>query len=182
MTTQYLNIVTRPNAEVSASALLSSLFEQVHRELVARGLSTVGICFPDARPKAGLGERLRLHGKESELLSLTATPWLKRASDYYRIESPQSVPIDHSLCVVRRLQPKLSAAKIRRLLARKSVTEARAIELLEGRKSLDALYVEIKSGSSGQRFRLFFEQTLVTAPSLTSGFNTYGFGSTIPWF
>jgi len=182
MADSYLDIIARPEADTTASVLLSGLFEQLHLEFVARRLSTVGVSFPDAQFKLGLGKCLRLHGPNDVIASLAAMPWLDRASDYYRVGVPRDVPLDHKMYVVRRLQPKLSAAKVRRLVARGSVSEESGEQLLEGRQQLDAPYVQIKSGSSGQRFRLFFEQVPVEPSTARIDFNTYGFGKSIPWF
>lgn len=178
----YLDVVVRPDEETRASVLLSGLFEQVHRELAARRLTSVGVSFPEANEEGGLGTRLRLHGREDEIRPLGEMPWLVRALDYYRTTPVRSVPDEHAVRVVRRLQPNLSAAKVRRLLARKSVTPERAKELLEGRGELTAPYVQIRSGSSGQRFKLFFEQVPVEGASRDWRFNAYGFGAGVPWF
>jgi len=178
-----MDIEALPTPETSTAVLLSGLFEQLHRELVARELTTVGISFPDAQAGTGLGSRLRLHGPQEALRSLAEMSWLARVRDYYRIEAVRAVPADHALRLVRRLQPNLSASKVRRLLARGSVTETRAAELLDTCRSLDAPFVQIRSSSSGQRFRLFFEQVPTTVPiGASSTFNGYGFGGAVPWF
>lgn len=180
--TSYVDIVARPDADTTASVLLSALFEQLHREFVACALTTVGVVFPEARTGVGLGDRLRLCGPEEDLRSLAAMSWLLRASDYYRVGALREVPTDHERRVVRRLQPNLSAAKIRRLLKRGSVTEERAAELLEGKGRLDAPFVQLRSSSSGQRFKLFFEQVSVGVGRAEDRFNAYGFGAAVPWF
>ena len=41
----YLDVVVRPDEETRASVLLSGLFEQVHRELATRRLTSVGVSF-----------------------------------------------------------------------------------------------------------------------------------------
>lgn len=178
----HLDVVVRPDEETRASVLLSGLFEQVHRELAARRLTSVGVSFPEAGEEGGLGTRLRLHGSEVDLRPLGEMSWLVHASDYYRTTPVRAVPAEYTLRVVRRLQPNLSAAKIRRLLARQSVTEERAAELLAGRDALTAPYVQIRSKSSGQRFKLFFEQAPVKEAPTDRRFNAYGFGAAVPWF
>ena len=178
----YLDVVVRPDEETRASELLSALFEQVHRELVARSLTSVGVSFPEAGESGGLGTRLRLHGLEETLRPFGEMPWLVRASDYYRVTPVRAVPEGYTVRVVRRLQPNLSAAKIRRLLSRRSVTAERAVELLARRDVLSAPYVQIRSASSGQRFKLFFEQVPVEGTVGKRHFNAYGFGAGVPWF
>ena len=183
VTDHYLDAIVREHAEIPSAILLSRLFEQLHLMFVDQRLDTIGISFPQAKTRKGVGDRLRLHGHEEPLNQFKNTPWLTRSTDYFRLVGPKTVPKNHELRIVRRVQPKLSAASIRRSVRRGSISVDRGSELLSSKKLVNNPYLQIKSLSSGQQFKLFFEQVKVGKNSkVADAFNSYGFGGVIPWF
>jgi len=176
----YLDIHVRPQAELSSTVLMSSLFGEIHKALVSRSSNTTGVSFPKA--DVHLGGTLRLHDEETVLVQLIESAWLKRASDYYRVDAPRPVPEHDQWLSVRRKQPSISAAKLRRMMARGNLKQEEAERLLSQKQKLDHPYVQLTSTSTGQKFRLFVEQTKCERPKFKPEFNSYGLGGVVPLF
>ena len=176
----YVDIVVRDSMETAPSTLLGTLLGALHLKLVGEGGSSTGISFPNAGP--ALGDRLRLHDEPEALPRLVEGSWLVRYGDYFRIGAVREVPGDHGWRTVRRRQPKLSAAKARRMVARGSLDAAEAERLLSGTEPLGLPFVQLSSGSTGQRFKLFLEQLPCEPPRSRPSFNAYGLGGAVPWF
>ena len=176
----YVDIVVRPEVDLVPAHLLSAAFEELHRTIVSRGSSSTGISFPAAGKS--LGDVLRIHDDEKVLRQLSEIPWLRRNRDYFRVEGPREVPAEHDWRRVSRVQPRMTAAKARRLLARGSLDVQTAAQVAATAKKLNKPFVEIRSGSTGQRFRLFIDQARCEPPSEPPEFNAYGLGGAVPWF
>ncbi|KAA8998073.1 type I-F CRISPR-associated endoribonuclease Cas6/Csy4 [Affinibrenneria salicis] len=181
----YLEIQVLPDPEFTTADLLSALFAKLHRALGQRGKGDIGVSFPDAGKT--LGDKIRVHGSETALAELQASAWLKGLRDYTQSSDIQSVPAGVKFRPVRRVQVKSSAMRLRRRSVNKGwLTEKQAEERIpfscEQRTGLP--FLQLKSLSSGQTFRLFIAQGPVQSTSVNGTFSTYGLSATatVPWF
>lgn len=181
----YIEIRLLPDPEFPNNVLMNALFAKLHRALVETGGGELGISFP----KAGkcLGELLRIHGKQMPLARLMSLPWLKGLRDYTETSPVLSVPDNCQYRVVQRKQAKSSSERLRRRsIAKGWLTEKEAVERISDRneQQLKTPFVQLKSGSSGQTFRLFICQGKLQGEPKAGVFSAYGLSSqaTIPWF
>ncbi|MER1978947.1 MULTISPECIES: type I-F CRISPR-associated endoribonuclease Cas6/Csy4 [Pseudocitrobacter] len=181
----YLEIRVLPDPEFNAEMLLAALFAKLHRALGARGKGDIGVSFPHYGTTPG--DCLRLHGSASSLNELEATSWRKGLSDYCQCSMVTPVREVKAWRTVSRIQVKSSPQRLLRRSVRKGwLTEEEALARLqtlpEVRTSLP--YLNIKSLSTGQQFRLFISHgELLNAP-VKGTFSSYGLSAvaTIPWF
>lgn len=186
--THYLDIHLLPDPEFPAPILMNALCGKLHRVLVEAAERSIGISFPAVqhRPRC-LGDHLRLHGKADKLEELMARSWLTGMTDHVSLGNPQIVPQEAWHCVVRRVQPKTNADRLRRRYAKRhgaSWEEARQRipDSIERRAGLP--FVRLRSRSTGQTFCLFIEH-LAPQDTPTPGlFNSFGLsaGGSVPWF
>lgn len=178
----YIDIEVLPDPEFQATTLMNALYAKLHRALVALKSDAIGVTFPAAEKTPG--DNLRLHGRKENLEALMENNWVKGLGDYTAISDLKPVPAEVKQVNVRRVQTKMSAARIRRALARKSITEEDAESLLQNRKSPKLPYLQLRSQSTGQHFPLYFEQKTTDNEATVGIFNTYGFSqtATLPWF
>lgn len=181
----YIDIRVLSDPEFTDTQLLCALFAKLHRALGQRATGAVGISFPDVAKT--LGARLRLHGTLTELSLLEQTGWLKGLRDYTAITGPLPVPAETKYRIVRRVQVKSSAERLRRRSVSKGwmTEEEAAVRIpyaLEKRTTLP--YLQIKSLSNKQVFRLFIEHGPLVSEPATGHFSHYGLSSsaTVPWF
>jgi CRISPR-associated endonuclease Csy4 len=184
----YLEITLRPDPEFGPQLLLGALVGKLHRGLVLAGTDAIGVSFPDHSHKPrSLGGRLRLHGSAAELDGFMAHRWLAGMADHLTISDIQPVPDSGSHRVVRRVQPKTNAERLRRRYRRRhGVTEEEARCLIPDtvEKPVPWPFVTLQSASTGQRFALFVEHGPLQREATTGCFNAYGLGqtATVPWF
>ena len=166
----------------SAHALLGKIYSALHLELVEQQLDDIGVSFPNARQIA-MGDVLRLHGSRKKLADLLDTRRLKRLLDYYSVASINPYPDGHAWKHVKRVQPKITAAKARRMVKRGSASEERAQELYDrGLAQLKIPYLNMYSGSTAQPYRLYICQTPCDPPIKAQSFSSFGLGACVPWF
>ncbi len=185
----FLDIRLRPALELSSNHLMDVLFGKLHLALAARQAGDVGISFPGiaAGRNPGLGDIMRLHGNAAALDALMAARWLAGAVDYVYCDSIASVPVATGHRVVRRVQVKSSADRIRRRqMQRHGYDEVQARELVPAsiERTLALPYVNLRSASSGQAFRLFIEHGPLRVTPQNGRFSAYGLSlqATVPWF
>ena len=184
----YLEIRLLPDPEFSAPLLMGALMGKLHRGLVAENRSDIGVSFPDhAASPRGLGVRMRLHGSAEALDTFLASNWLTGMSDHVSLAGIALVPEDVTYRVVRRVQPKTSAERLRRRqMRRHGMSEQEAMTRIPDSviKPIKLPFVMLKSMSTGERFPLFVEHLDEVGTSIGGRFNSYGLsdGATIPWF
>ncbi|WP_114417350.1 type I-F CRISPR-associated endoribonuclease Cas6/Csy4 [Marinospirillum perlucidum] len=181
----FIDIKVLPDPEFNATTLMNALYAKLHRGLVTLQNESLGVSFPAAGKTPG--DLLRLHGTKPDLERLMELNWIKGLGDYTATTELQLVPADLQQVRIRRIQSKMTAARIRRSVARntdKSLDEQQATELLEKRQPLKLPYLMLKSQSTGQQFPLHFEQKAVGTEAVSGTFNSYGFSqtATLPWF
>ena len=185
----FLDIGLRPDPELSSNHLMDVLFGKLHLVLVARQAGDVGISFPGVavRRNSGLGDIMRLHGNEAALDALMGTRWLAGSMDYVHRGSIAAVPAGIGHCVVRRVQAKSSADRIRRRqMRRHGYDEVQARERVPANieRTLALPYVNLRSASTGHAFRLFIEHGPMLVAPQEGRFSAYGLSlqATVPWF
>lgn len=186
----YVDIDVRPDPEFPAHQLMSALYAKLHRALVAQGSDGIGVSFPGVRteaPHLGVGTRLRLHGGQAALSALLATDWLAGMRDHAALTPPASVPHEALHRAVQRVQTASSPERLRRRLMRRHDLDAEAARARipdTAASYTDLPYLQLRSTSTGQTFRLFIRHGPLRPDPVPGGFNTYGLsqGATIPWF
>jgi CRISPR-associated endonuclease Csy4 len=181
----YIDITLLPDPEFPDSLLMNALFAKLHKALVETGHGEVGVSFPKAQKK--LGEMLRLHGSRSTLQRLMGLNWQRGLTDYISISSIASIPSNCQYRVVRRVQAKSSAERLYRRSVKKGwLAIEEAEEKISGSKDqyLKLPFVQLKSCSTGQAFRLFIQQGKLLDTSQEGKFSSYGLSdnATVPWF
>lgn len=181
----YIEIYILPDPEFSASMLMNTLFAKLHRALVEAGNNEVGISFPQAQKT--LGDRIRLHGNRNALQRLTELNWLKGLTDYTGATATTPVPDKCKYRIIKRVQAKSSLARMyRRSVKNGWLTEDEAEKKINASKEqrLKLPFLQLKSHSSGQTYRLFIQQGKLMDTPQEGKFSTYGLSddATIPWF
>lgn len=181
----YQDIRVLPDPEFQEEVLMAALFAKLHRALGARGKGDIGISFPDHDLKPGA--RLRLHGQRAALAELEAARWRAGLQDYCQSGELAAVPEVQGWRTVSRVQVKSSPERLLRRSVRKGwLTEEQAQQrlssIVEQRTTLP--WLNIKSLSSGQHFRLFICHGELLAEPVSGTFSSYGLSAqaTIPWF
>jgi CRISPR-associated endonuclease Csy4 len=181
----YIDINVLPDQEFSPSLLMNALFAKFHRALVEAGHGEVGVSFPQAQKT--LGDSIRLHGSQVALQRLMAIGWLKGLTDYTCVTVISIVPDNCKYRVVRRVQAKSSVERMYRRSIRKGwlTTEEAETRMETGKEQqLKLPFVQLKSHSSGQSFRLFIQQGKLLVSPVEGEFSAYALSdvATIPWF
>lgn len=184
----YVDIEVRPDPEFPASQLMSALYAKLHRALVAQRCNRIGVSFPNVEVEAPhLGTCLRLHGNLAVLSTLLASDWLTGMRDHVALTPPMRVPDSSHHRIVKRVQVKSSPERLRRrLMRRQDLNEQEALKRLpdESAHFTNLPFVQLRSTSTGQSFRLFIDHDPVQSDAVPGEFNAYGLsqGATIPWF
>ena len=184
----YQELRLLPDPEFPTTVLLNALFAKLHRALVDLPEPRCGISFPGYNATLpGFGDRLRIHGSAAALGALTNRPWLCGMRDHLEISPIVAAPATDQSVLVRRVQAKSSPARLRRRLVRRhglSPEVAIARQPMRDGERLSLPWLEVRSASTGQRFRLFVDQEVRPGPPVFGQFSPYGFSATatLPWF
>lgn len=184
----YIDLRLRPDPEFPAPQLLNALAAKLHRALVALKAQDIGVSFPRHNTKGtGLGDVLRLHSTKERLQNLMQTPWLSGMSDHVEYVGVEQVPVGAQHRVVRRMQVKSNADRLRRRqIKRHGLTPEQAQEQVPDsiEKRLNLPFLTLRSQSTGQHFHLFIEHCPCQQASSVGVFNAYGLSAqaTVPWF
>lgn len=181
----YIEIKVLPDPEFSLSLLMNALFAKFHRALVETGHGEVGVSFPQAQKT--LGDCMRLHGSQGALQRLMAINWLKGLTDYTSVTAIAAVPDNCRYRVVKRVQAKSSVERMYRRSVKKGwiTIEEAEIRMSVGKEpQLKLPFVQLKSLSTGQSFRLFIQQGKILDTPVEGEFSAYALSceATIPWF
>jgi CRISPR-associated endonuclease Csy4 len=190
MSTHYVDLRVLPDPEFSAQLLLNELFARLHRVLVAARRDSVAVSFPGYGANAGsltLGDRLRVVAPADELATLQAQAWLGGLRDQLNISELRAVPHNAQPRTLRRVQVKSSPARLMRRHARRhglSEAEASARVPAGPGERLALPYLEVRSSSTGQEFRLYLRLGPPEPEPRPGSFNAYGLSAsaTVPWF
>lgn len=184
----HLDIDVRPDPEFPVNQLMSALYAKLHRALVAQGITCIGVSFPGFDSDAPhLGTRLRMHGDLAALSALLESDWLTGMRDHVALTLPTRVPVAAKHRAVMRVQVKSSPERLRRRLMRRhdlDEQEARQRVPDEAARFACLPFVQVRSTSTSQTFRLFIDHGPIQPSAVPGDFNAYGLsqGATIPWF
>jgi CRISPR-associated endonuclease Csy4 len=186
----YVDLKLRPDPEFSPPMLMNALFAKLHRALVSLASERIGVSFPDHDARAPhLGLCLRLHGQRPDLDALSGTGWLHGMRDHLVMEDalPRPVPTQSAHRVVQRVQADSNPERLRRrLMRRHGMDEAEARTRIpdSAARWLDLPYVQLRSTSTGQPFRLFIAHGPIQTTAQPGLFSAYGLSptATVPWF
>jgi CRISPR-associated endonuclease Csy4 len=185
----YLELRLRQDPEFLETVLMNALFAKLHRALCEAGQGAIGVSFPNA--DKNLGDKLRLHGSKEALERLMALNWLIGMRDHLSIFELRPVPANCQHRIVQRVQAKSSAERLYRRSARNgrlSESEAEKKTAAAKEKEKKALlklpFVQLRSASTGEQFRLFIKQGAPMDRPQPGRFSDYGLSSTatVPWF
>ena len=180
----YLDIHILPDPEFKETVLMNALHTKLHKALCDLESTTIGVSFPNN--ERTLGDRLRLHGSAEVLDKLQCQSWIGGMSGYCLQSDIQPVPSDSKFRNISRQQPTMSPAKLKRLFKRGSITddEVKQYKVKMFAKGLDNPYLEIVSGSNGQRHRRYIEFGPLLDNPIKGAFDQFGLSkiATIPWF
>ncbi len=181
----YIEICLLPDTEFSPSLLMNALYAKFHRALAEAGHSEIGVSFPQAQKT--LGNSMRLHGSQGALQRLMAIGWLKGLTDYTHVTAITAVPDTCKHRVVKRVQAKSSVERMYRRSVKKgwlTAEEAKTRMNAGKEQQLKLPFVQLKSQSSGQSFRLFIQQGKLLDTPVKGDFSAYALSdvATVPWF
>ncbi|QMR77380.1 type I-F CRISPR-associated endoribonuclease Cas6/Csy4 [Enterobacter sp. RHBSTW-00175] len=181
----YFQIRVLPDPEFSEEMLMAALVAKLHRALGQRGLGDIGISFPahDIKP----GAVLRLHGHSQALRELELLAWRKGLGDYSLSSEIKPVPDVNQWRCVSRVQVKSNAQRLMRRSVNKGwMTEQEAQQRILTMQDVktDLPWLQLRSLSTGQSFRLFIQHGDLCSTPVAGTFSTYGLSSTatVPWF
>ena len=206
----YIDITLIPDAEANLGFLWEKVYQQVHLALVENSFETgeyvnaikdgiktqmpvketnIGLSFPEYKKhKFPLGSKMRLFAANEELLQqLNIGKWLNRLSDYSHFTSIREVPSSVEQFVrFKRIRLGANVERLARRRAKwKKETFEQSLKHFEGyeQQQTDLPFINVKSLSGNQQFKLFIERELVEQ-SQEGTFSCYGFSqqSTVPWF
>ena len=187
----YIDIRLRPDPEFSAQVLLNALYSKLHKALVQLHTQGIGVSFPKHSQKH-LGDVLRVHGSQAELVALQALNWLGGMSALVQASPVDGVPATAQHRTVRRVQvqsnpDRVKRRLVKRLMQREGIGEAQAqarIDVPQASKLSDPFIALISQSTKGQHFRLFVRHGAVQTQAQTGPFNAYGLSTsaTVPWF
>jgi len=181
----FIDMHLLPDPELTEAFLLNAIFSKLHRALVDVGQGDIAVSFPVA--KKTLGNKLRLHGTQSALTRLMGTNWLKGLKDYAAVSDIALIPLQVKHRVIKRIQVKSSVERlVRRSVKNGRMTEEEAALAITNTKAQtsDLPYLNIKSNSNRQEFKIFIQQMPEQEHAEAGKFNNYGLSSTatIPVF
>lgn len=184
----YIDIHLRPDPEIAEHQLMAALYGRLHVRLAELRVEDVGLSFPGYRAKpAWLGSVLRLFGPVDSLKRVTSGNWLGALRDHVQTQEVLAIPANAEHRRLRRVQAKSNPARLRRRqMKRHGLSEAEALARVpdSAAEGLTLPYVQLRSNSTGQTFRLFLELGAPQAEVKGGSFNAFGLSSvnTTPWF
>lgn len=181
----YQEIRILPDPEFGTDLLMAALFAKLHRALGQHAGGKIGVSFPRYAKKTG--DVIRLHGTAQSLTSFSQTLWLKGLNDHIDISDIRGIPAQVKYCCFSRVQVKSSAERLRRRSVKKGwLSEEEALERIPDSKSqvTSLPFIQVKSLSTGENFRLFIRQSALRAVPAEGDFGAYGLSvaATVPWF
>lgn len=180
----YCDLRIRATPDVSTNFILSRVYSNLHLALVDRGQREIGVSFPNHEKT--LGDVIRLHGKASSLALILEGKELLSFQSYLSVSQIMAIPKNVSHRVVKRVQPKTSAERLRRRSVRKGwlTPEEAQLRIPDIQTPPKLPFVHLRSHTTGQEFRLFIFHGELQPNEVIGEFTCYGLScqTTIPWF
>lgn len=188
----HIDFRLRPLPDVPLYVLLEQLFHKVHVCLARHGQGRVGVSFPEygLKEKRSLGDLLRLHGSQADLLYLMEhMHWVANFRDY--LSAGPEICADpakvQGYACFARFRPRGNVERlIRRRMKRAHLSYEQARE--EYREYTPETpcwypYLSVRSSSNDNHYPLFVVKSLRDQPQ-GGAFGSYGLSSqtTVPLF
>ncbi|HID83345.1 MAG TPA: type I-F CRISPR-associated endoribonuclease Cas6/Csy4 [Thiotrichales bacterium] len=191
----YIDIRFMEDDEIPIYFIRNKTFTKLHKALHDQKQTVIGVSFPNYKVK--LGDTIRLHGNKPALDTLQQSNWLGGLAGYCDVGEILPVPENiEGYRTVSRKQPTMTLKKMQVRIAYqkqqgilKTAEDIKAYERqykekMYGSQSLDNPYLELKSSSNGQLYRVFIEMGEIQDKSVSGDFNYFGLSkiATVPWF
>ena len=180
----YIDIKLKPVPELQESPLMNIVFTRLHNKIIEMKTEQIGVSFPEYKIK--LGRILRLHGSEKSLQNFIDTSWLDEVAEYCEVVGVNNIPSEVKYRVISRIRPNMSKSKLERLKRRNAINTDAEKEYKKKMfaQGLDNPFVDLDSGSTGQRYRLFINLGELLEHPIEGKYNSYGLSkeATVPWF
>ena len=180
----YIDITLKPDAEMRENVLMNTVYSKFHKALFTLKSTSIGVSFP--KYKVLFGKVLRIHGDKSYLNDLQGLDWLGGIKGYCEVSDISLVPENAKNRTVSRKQANMTEAKLRRLIARNSISqdEVKAYKAKMFTQSLDNAYFELVSSSSGEKYRRYLQFGDLKDTPTEGDFDFFGLSNkaTVPWF
>lgn len=180
----FIDITLLPDPEFKATVLMNAVYSKLHKKLCEHHSTDIGVSFPDY--KLTLGNILRIHGSDKGLGVLLRTGWLGGMIGYCKVGEVSPIPETADHRTVRRKQTTMSEAKLKRLLKRGSIKQddTGQYRTKMSASGLDNPYLELVSGSNGQKHRRYIQFGDLTEKPIEGEFDSFGLSktATVPWF
>lgn len=183
----YLDVSFDASVDFPLVHQMACFYQGLHSYLV-ESKAQLGVTLPEMRLRSSnpLGSSIRLHGEKNALSVFCKSPFLLRIRSPFRMNEIQVVPATSQHRTFWRHQPKSTIQMRKRAMKRHALTEAQAVERYPLEMQAHSLlpYLELRSLSTRQSFKLFFIQGATQSKPVSGEFNTYGLSSTttLPWF
>ena len=189
----YQELTILPDQDMSIAFIWSKVYQQLHIAFAERKKIDnlcYGVSFPEYKNEENLkllGRKLRIFAESEETLEKLAVKSIMiRYEDYVHVTSIRKVPETlKGYASYGRFQMENSPAnKARRYAKRHDIPVSEAVKLFpDNRKIKQPPYIQMKSLSSGERFRLYIVKQ-VGKEKCAGAFGTYGLDarSTVPEF
>ena len=180
----YFTISILPDAEMPGTVIMNAIYSKLHKALYDLKATAIGVSFPAYQ--VTLGDLLRIHGNTNDLENLQKLNWLGGMIGYCKVSEIKQVPADTKFRTVSRKQSTMSQSKLKRLMKRGSISEEeiKAYKAKMLSKGLDNPYVELVSGSNGNKHCRYIEFGELLDKPVEGEFDQFGLSktATVPWF
>ncbi len=180
----YIDVLIKPDEEMRENLLLNKVYTKLHKALYTLKSTTIGISFPQYEVR--LGKLLRVHGSRTALHQLDETEWLGGLVGYCDVTEVTAIPDIVNYQIVSRKQPTMTQAKLKRLIKRRSISEAeiKAYKAKMFARGLDEPYLELNSGSNGNSYRRYISFSKLLDSPVAGEFDQFGLSkqATVPIF
>lgn len=182
----YIEMTMIPCAEVPLYFLWQKVYQQLHLAFVEikndENQIPIGVSFPGYdEEKFQLGSNLRIFSPDQETLeSLDHNRWLGRLRDYVHTTPIREIPKNvEGYALFKRRQVKSSITRIARRRAKKkgidydtALKELKELKFKE--KHSRVPFINMKSQSSGEHYKLFIQKISEVNQPTSGNFSCYG--------
>ena len=180
----YFDIKLTGTSEKPINRLVNAIYTKFHNTLCDMKATDIGVSFP--AQKVLLGNIIRIHAAQHTLAALQELGWPGVESGHCQVSSIHAIPERCKHRTISRKQANMSPSKLKRLLTRGSITqqEAKHYKATMFSKGLLHPYVELISGSSGNKYRRYIEFGELQDVPVSGVFDQFGLSktATVPWF
>ncbi|MCF7859719.1 MAG: type I-F CRISPR-associated endoribonuclease Cas6/Csy4 [Candidatus Cloacimonetes bacterium] len=189
----YQDLTLLPGGDIGISFIRNKVFNRIHKRLVdfkkADGSVPIALTFPNyANNKKDLGNKIRLLTEDKTVLEkYDLFSLVSIFSDYVHVTNIRSVPLNINgyVCFFRKQSNNNVERLAKRRAKRKGISFQEALSDYSQfeEQFIDLPFLTLKSGSTGETFKLFIDKKEAEMSSSTK-FNTFGLskGGAVPDF